>query len=175
MPLKDPKHLQEEFWRVLKQLQTADAPLEINQQHQLSDQLVDVYNYVSAQANKRGNSLNTLHALSAHDAKLQKLNKEQNNLNNHRKFVEDTVEKADQYLKTIQLAGYAAFFAAWGFTCHSLPSSAEAVAAILMIFSATLFIAWEIFKASILVILLRSHAQLGTSRIEEFVQNDRQG
>src|SRR5690606_34242798 len=114
----------------------------------MAERLVPVYNYVSAQVEQRG-GLNLLYAQSARDAKAREvLSTEREALKKHKDFVELNFDSAEKHFKTVQLAGYAVFFAVWGFTRQWIPPVAEALAALLMILSASFFVSWELAKAS---------------------------
>lgn len=170
MSLHDPKELVARFWKHLQELQEAAEPLSPADQHRRADDLVDVYNYISAQSDDRGNMINAVHAQSARDQKLREtLAVDRKQLEQHQQFVQINFEHADKYLKTIQLAGYAVFFAAWGLTQESIGAYAGAFSALLMLVSAAIFVVWEIFKATIFSALLRKHAQLSMTKFEEFI------
>lgn len=170
MSLKDPQTLLQELNTVREKLRQAEAPLSQHEQRAMADALTDVYNYVSA-ASRKSSLTNYTHTTSAHDARVKKqLEEERQQLEMHRKFVEDSFDKADQYLRTIQMGGYAAFFAVWGVTRDWLTPSGAALAAILMTVSATTFIVWEMWRSTILSLALKTHASISGSRIEEFVR-----
>lgn len=170
MARPDPKELQASLWEVTEKLNRASEPLPVTEQKKIGHQLFDVYNYVAAQVNNDKNTVNLIWGQSAHDAKVKaQLKAEQNNLNEHQKFIEVNFDNADRYLKTIQLAGYALFFAVWGFTRGWVKPEFEAVAAIMMVVSAAIFVSWEIAKASVLVALLRKHAKIALSGLDTFI------
>lgn len=170
MSLQDPNKLLSQFWEHMSQLQNASRELSPSEQHQMADKLTEVYNYVSEQTNDRSNAVRAMYAQSAQAQKLRDtLASDREQLEKHEQFVTSNFERADTYLKTIQLAGYAVFFAAWGFTQDTMGPNAGAWSALLMIVSAVIFVGWEIFKVSLLSILLRKHANLGTSQVEQFV------
>jgi hypothetical protein len=174
MSLKDPKQIHEEFSKVLEKLSSAQQPMSAAEQRKLVDDMSDIFNYVSAQS-QRNNLTNVLHSQSAHDAKLRKLQEQDiQQLTLHRSFVESCFEKANQYLKIIQIAGYATFFGLWSFTRSWLPTHIEILTVLLLTFSAFIFIGWEIFKATFLSIAIRKHAKIAgltnITNIELFIK-----
>lgn len=170
MSLHDPKELVDRFWNHLHELQEAAEPLSPVDQHRRADDLVEVYNYISAQSDERANTINAVHVQSARDQKLREtLAIDRKQLEQHQQFVQINFEHADKYLKTIQLAGYAVFFAALGLTQESIGAYAGAFSALLMLVSAAIFVVWEIVKATIFSALLRKHAQLSMAKFEEFI------
>ena len=137
---------------------------------QMAEQLSDVFNYVSM-TSKKPSLVNVLHTNSARDAKLrEQLEQDRQQLNEHKQFVERSFDKADQYLKSIQLGGYAAFFSVWAFAKAEIDPFWAALAAVLMIISATVFIIWELWKASLLVFALERHARVCSGSIESFIK-----
>lgn len=170
MSLHHPQELVTRFSKHLHELQQATEPLSPADQHRRADDLVEVYNYISAQSDKRGSTINAIHVQSARDQRLREmLAEDRKQLEQHHQFVQLNFEHADKYLKTIQLAGYAVLFAAWGVTRESIGTYAGAFSALLMLVSAVIFVVWEIFKATIFSALLRKHAQLSTAKFEEFI------
>jgi hypothetical protein len=170
MARPDPKEVQASLWEVTEKLNKASEPLPVTEQKQFGNRLFEVYNYVAAQVSSDKNLVNIMWGQSAHDARVKaQLEAEQKNLAEHQNFIEVNFDNADRYLKTIQLAGYALFFAVWGFTREWLIPEVEAVAAILMVVSAVIFVSWEIAKASVLVALLRKHAKIGLSNLDTFI------
>lgn len=169
MSLPDPQTVRAELWAVLDALQKAEDVLEPSSQRNMADRLVPVYNYVSEQVDQRG-ATNLLWKLSARDARQREtLSVERQALEQHKSFVERTFDSAEKHFKTVQLAGYAVFFAIWGFTRQWMFPAAEALAALLMILSATLFVAWEIYKSSTLAAVLRKHARISSQGIDHFL------
>ena len=137
----------------------------------IADDLTDVYNYVSATTQKPS-VINVLHANSARDAKLERqLTQEREALREHQQFVEDNFDKAEQYLRAIQLGGYGAFFGLWSITKDWLDPLWSSFAAILMIISGTTFVTWEISKGSILAFALRRHAAISAGKLEQFIKS----
>lgn len=170
MPKPDPKDVQASLWEVKDKLDNASQPLPVTEQKRLGNRLFEVHNYIAAQVANDKNPVNFIWAQSAHDAKVTaQLEAEQKNLAEHQSFIEVNFDNADRYLKTIQLAGYALFFAVWGFTRQWLIPEIEAIAAILMVTSAVVFVTWEIGKASVFVALLRKHAMIGLSNLDNFI------
>ena len=145
--------------------------MSVAEQHKLASNMSPMYNYVSAQSRKV-NITNFLYSQSAHDAELRTLQEQDiQQLNLHRSFVEGCFEKADQYLRAIQLAGYATFFGLWSFTRAWLPLHIEILTGLLLTFSASIFIGWEIFKSTFLSIAIRKHAKIaGLKNIELFIK-----
>ena len=170
MEKPDPKDIQASLWGVTEKLIKASEPLPVTEQKTIGNRLFEVHNYVAAQVSSDKNLVNIMWGQSAHDARVKaQLDAEQKNLAEHQSFIEVNFDNADRYLKTIQLAGYALFFAVWGFTRDWLTPEVEAVAAILMVVSAVIFVSWEIAKASVLVALLRKHAKIGLSSLDTFI------
>lgn len=170
MTLKEPQEIQKKFSQILDRLFSADKPMSAAEQRRLGAEMGDIFNYTSAQSQKP-NFINFLHSQSAHDAQLKKLQQQDiEQLNLHRSFVESCFEKADQYLKAIQLAGYATFFGLWSFTKGWLPAYIEILTILLLTFSASVFIGWEIFKSTFLSIAMRKHARIaGATNVEIFI------
>nr|WP_298163726.1 hypothetical protein [uncultured Pseudomonas sp.] len=135
----------------------------------MTAQLETVFNYVSAQVKAPGVT-NTIYAQSAHDAKVrEQLTIERQELDKHKAFVELNFDSAEKHFKTVQLAGYAVFFAIWGFTRQWIPPTAEAFAALSMIVSAVVFVFWELGKASTLAAILRKHAHVSGQGLDHFL------
>lgn len=146
------------------------APIPPDIRRQMWEDLSDIYNYLSG-LNRQPSFERVIRSQSAHLDKQQKESeKERSLLKEHRAFVETNIEKADQYLRTIQIAGYTAFFAMWGFTQTHIDPTWAKIALLLMILSAIVFIGWEIWKATILSLSLKRHASI-TSDAEIFVRN----
>jgi len=170
MSLKDPEVILREFNAVIEKLRQAKAPLSPADQRAMADELTDTYNYVSGSSRKRSLQ-NYIYSQSAHDARVkEQLEEERKQMELHKSFVESSFDKADQYLRTIQLGGYAAFFAVWGMTREWLTPFWGVLAAILMIVSATIFVIWEIWKSTLLSLVLKHHASIGSSSIEGFIR-----
>lgn len=171
MPLKDPKELLCLLNSVIEKLHNADAPIEHATRNEMAEDLGEIYNYVSATSQKPF-LVNAMHSMSAHDNRIKKqFAIEREELQIHKQFVENSFEKAEQYLKTIQLGAYAAFFTIWGFMREWLDPQLSIVAVVLMIISATTFVIYEIWKATILALSLKKHASISSYGIEKFVQN----
>lgn len=170
MALKDPKELLRMFDKALTEIRGSD-PMSTVDRRRIADELAEVYNYVSA-VSQKPSLTNALHAMSARDSKLERqLAQERETLREHQQFVENNFDKAEQYLKAIQLGGYAAFFALWSIIGERLNPMWAAIAAILMLISATAFVIWEVCKSTILAFSLKRHASIGGGRIEEFLQS----
>jgi len=156
---------------IIQELRNDNASLGSAERRKMADDLSEIYNYVSATSQKPSIT-NIIHAKSSHDARVKKEREvDREILNSHKQFVETSFAKADQYLKTIQLGAYAAFFTIWGFTRQWLDPKLSAIAAILMIISATTFVVYEIYKSTILALALKKHASISSSGLEEFIQN----
>lgn len=169
MALKEPKELLRVFDKALTKIRSAD-PMSPADRRQIADELSEVYNYVSA-ATRKPSLTNALHSMSAHDAKIAKqLEMERQTLRQHQEFVKDNFDKAEQYLKAIQLGGYAAFFALWSTVGMQLTAIWAALCGLLMLISVTAFVTWEVCKSAILVFSLKRNASLGEGRLESFLQ-----
>lgn len=167
--MHSPEEILTNFYNCMQKIQGSDD-LDRATRKKIHNDLIEAYNYLSG-LHKRPSAERFIRSQSAHDAKQQEqLEKERHLLNEHKSFVENSIDKADQYLKTIQLGGYAAFFAVWGITSPSLNYTLKTTTAILMILSAIAFVGWEIWKATILTLALKRHASI-TSGLENFVQN----
>ena len=171
MPLKDPKELLILLNSAIEELRKADNLTDPITRKKMADDLCEIYNYVSA-ASQKTNFTNAIYSMSAHDARIKKqLEIEREELKAHKQFVENSFEKAEQYLKTIQLGAYAAFFTIWGFTKQWLEPKLSILAVILMIISATTFVIYEIWKSTLLALALKKHASISAHGLEKFVQN----
>lgn len=169
MSLPDPKSIRAELWNVFDTLQKAERALSQSEQREMADRLTSVYNYVAAQVEQPG-AMNFLYAQSARDAKTRELlSTEREELKTHKEFVELNFDSAEKHFKTVQLAGYAVFFAVWGFTRQWIPPVAEALAALLMILSALFFVSWELAKTSTLAAILRRHASISSQGLDHFL------
>jgi hypothetical protein len=170
MSLPDPKDIRADFWTIMQAMNKADRELTVSEQKGIGEKMVPIYNYLSAQVEGRS-GINVIHAQSAHVAKIQQeLSAERATLKEHQAFVARNFESAEKYFKTIQLAGYAVFFAIWGFAHAWVPQIAQAVAALLMVLSALVFVAWELFKTSILATILSKSAGLASGGVEQFIR-----
>ncbi|OGS92875.1 MAG: hypothetical protein A2061_10185 [Gallionellales bacterium GWA2_59_43] len=137
----------------------------------MADDLSEVFNYVSASSQKPSLT-NHIYASSAHDERVgEQLEFERQELADHKKFVEQSFEKSDQYLNTIQVGGYAVFFTIWGFSREWIGPLWEVLAAVLMIISASSFIIWEVGKTYLLVNVLRRHASISSGGLQNFLQS----
>lgn len=169
MALKDPKELLRMFDKALIRIRGTD-PMSPVDRRQIADELSEVFNYVSA-VSQKPSLTNTLHSMSAQNSKVEtQLAQERQTLREHQQFVTDNFDKAEQYLKAIQLGGYAAFFALWGIIGDRLNPKWAALAGLLMLISATAFVIWEVCKSTILAFSLKRHASIGGGRIESFLQ-----
>jgi hypothetical protein len=166
MPLKHPDELLLIFAVIIKKVEDGQ-PLDPS----MSPDLWDIYNYFY-DLNTEPSFTRGLHAQSAHRAGLQEqLAQDRKLFNDHKQFIENNFDKADQYLRTIQLGGYAAFFAVWGLTRDWLVHGWSVIAVLLMLVSATVFVAWEIFKSTLLVRLMKHHASISSGGLEKFVHS----
>lgn len=169
MALKEPNELLEVFDKALTRIRSTD-PMSSADRRQIADELSEVYNYVSA-ASRKPSLANALHSMSAHDAKVAKqLEMERQTLREHQAFVKDNFDKAEQYLKAIQLGGYAAFFALWSIVGANLSTIWAALTGLLMLISVTSFVIWEICKSTILTFSLKRHASIGDGKLENFLK-----
>jgi len=113
-----------------------------------------------------------LYSQAAQTAKTEKqLEKERQALREHQEFVTNNFDKAEQYLTAIQLGGYAAFFAIWSITKDWIEPAQGSFAALLMLFSATIFIFWVVIKSSILTLSLTTHSSIAAQKLETFLQS----
>ncbi|MCK5617217.1 hypothetical protein KAR91_85930 [Candidatus Pacearchaeota archaeon] len=168
MSLKEPKEL----------LRILDGNLELLRNNEtlnkaeikkLSDDLTELFNYVSS-TTRKPSFTNALYTVTAQtDNQNRQFEKEREILNEHKDFVKNSFDKADQYLKTIQLGGYTAFFAVWGMTQKWIDPFWATLSVIFMLSSATVFIVWEIYRATLLTLVLKHHAKFVTGRIEQFL------
>ena len=169
MALKEPNELLRTFDSALEHLRS-DSDLTQSQQRQLADELSDVYNYVSAMA-RRPSLQNTLHAQSAQQAKQrEQLEQERKALQAHKDFVTENFDRSEQHLRAIQIGGYAAFFGLWTVTANWLDPAWSSLAALLMLVSATIFVLWEVARATILSFCLKRHSAIGRLPLEEFIR-----
>jgi hypothetical protein len=169
MSLNDPQDIRIGFWSVIERLQKADAPISQTEQKRIAEELSLVYNYVAQQVEGRG-AANLLYAQSARDAKMrEQLALERKVLEQHKTFVEVNFEGAEKHFKAVQLAGYAVYFATWGFTRQWASPFFEVIGALLMIFSASIFVLWELLKTSILASILKRNAKISESGLDAFL------
>lgn len=61
-------------------------------------------------------------------------------------LIKTVYDQARAYTNAIILAGYAAFFAIWSFTRAMVPDRPELLAALLMLISCSVFVAWEVVQ-----------------------------
>ncbi|MBP7526700.1 MAG: hypothetical protein KA801_02165 [Syntrophorhabdaceae bacterium] len=169
MALKDPQELLKLFNDAHVKIQGKE-PLNAVDRRKIYDDLTEVYNYVSA-TTRKPSLTNTLYTVSAQNNQVeQQFAREKKLLEDIQKFVQDNFEKAKQYLRAMQLGGYAAFFALWSITRDSLSPVWGSLAAVLMLISVVTFVIWEVSKATILTFSLKSYANLVGRRIEEFIK-----
>jgi len=169
MTLSDPQEIRKDLYSVMEALQTPTAPLEPAAQRGLGERLAPVYNYVSGQV-EEPNGLNLLHARSALDARQkERMLQEHAALEQHKAFVEKSFDNAEKHFKTVQLAGYAVFFTAWGFAREWMTPSTGVIAALLMIASASVFVIWELTKSSVLATVIHNHANVSGNGIEAYL------
>lgn len=169
MALKDPQELLKLFNDALVKIQGKE-PLNAVDRRKIYDDLAEVYNYVSA-TTRKPSLTNTLYTVSAQNKQIEEqFSREKRLLESIQKFVQDNFEKAEQYLRAMQLGGYAAFFALWSITRDSLSPVWGSLAAALMLISVVTFVLWEVCKATLLTLSLKSYASLAGSRIEEFIR-----
>lgn len=169
MAASSPEDLMNVFHEHISTLQET-VPITPAIRHKMREDLSEVYNYLSG-LHRKPSFERVVRSQSAHLSNQRKeAEKERSLLEAHRAFVETNLEKADQYLRTIQLAGYAAFFAIWGFSDTYIGDTQAKSALLLMIFSAFVFVGWEIWKATLISLSLKRHASI-TSDAETFARN----
>ena len=169
MHLPEPKEIVFSFQKAWSELSDAKEPLSPEAQRKMAQDTGEVLNYLSA-TTAESSMLNHMYSQSAHDARVkQQLSAERNQLELHREFIESSFEKVDQYLRTIQLAGYAAFFGLWSLSKSHITDNQAHLALILMLVSASVFMFWEILKSSVLALTIRDHSKIGLNSVEEFI------
>jgi len=167
--LKEPSELLRIFHAALERLGNK-SDLTLSEQRRLANELSDVYNYVSETARKPSLQ-NTLRTQSAQQAKQQEqLKQEREVLQSHKDFVTENFDKAEHHLRAIQVGGYAAFFGLWSVTMDWIDPVWSALAALLMLISATVFVLWEVARATILSFCLKRHSVMGRLPLEEFLR-----
>lgn len=170
MPIKDPQILLQKISSFRKRLIEEKDALTPTEREKMALELHDIGSYI-AEIGRKPSLQTVLLSQAANAARIEKqFTAEREQLEFHRKFVESNFDKADQYLRTIQLGGYAIFFAVWGITREWLTPFWGSLAAILMIISAAIFIFWEIWKSTLLSLTLQQHAIIASSTIEEFIR-----
>lgn len=170
-----PEEVRERLHAVYAKLLNAERPLRIDEQRKLAAELTDIYNYVSASVSQPS-LLNVIGAQAAQrEAVRKQLELDQKNLESHKTFVESTFERADQFFRAVQVAGYAAFFGLWALTKDFIDREWAALAALVMLFSASVFVMWEVAKATVLALALRRDARIASSSLEEFVSRRGEG
>ena len=169
MSLLDPKEIFQKFHDFWSALSKAEEPLSAAEQKRMASDLTDVFNYLSA-STKKQNPFNSIYSQSASDARLkEQLTADRAQLDTQRDFIESSYEKVEQYFRTIQLAGYAAFFGLWSLSKDYLPEKYALYSLLLMIVSALVFMFWEILKSSIITLAIKDHAKIGSNSIENFI------
>jgi hypothetical protein len=170
MATKDIRVFLRKFKAILERLKGSKNDLSPSEQQEMARELQEIYGYMS-EIGRKPSIQTVLHSQAAQRTFIQnQFVKEKEQLDLHRKFVESISDKADQYLRTIQLGGYAIFFAVWGITREWLMPFWGSLAAILMIISAAIFITWEIWKSTILSLTLKQHAIIPSLPIEDFIR-----
>ena len=91
-------------------------------------------------------------------------------LDDHKKFIESNFDKAEQYFRTIQLGGYAGFFAIWAIVREWVNPITGSVAAIFMLLSVAVFAIWELSKVYALSKSMKWHSLITKSRGEAFLE-----
>lgn len=169
MALKNPKDLLKVFESALAEIR-GRGPLNPADRQRIVADLADVFNYVAA-TSQEPSPTNTIYAVAAHDARMAELSRQEcETLRQHREFIEKSFDKSEQYLKAIQLGGYAAFFALWSITKEWLCPVWGLLAALLMIVSGSVFVIWELYKGTLLTGMLRSHASFVKGKLEDFIK-----
>ena len=136
-PLADPEELLKDLTLLLIS--------RVHSAHRIRVILSGVYNCISDLSRKHANIQKVLRSNSVQAARIEnQFTLERQQLEAHKSFVESNFDKADQYVKTIQIAGYTAYFAIWGMTRQWLNTSWAKVSILAMTFSATLFALWEV-------------------------------
>lgn len=180
MSQRNPETIRQDLLSIIEVLKKAEDVLQPIEQRRMAENLSEVYNYVSEQVDNPGGA-NYLRRLSAQSAKEEELKSIERTalkdlqaiyllaLNQHKAFVDHNFENAEKHFKTVQLAGYAVFFAVWGFTREWMSPFAEASAALLMMLSALIFVLWEIGKTSILASILKRNAGISSDGLDKFL------
>lgn len=171
MALLDPKEIYKKFSNSFSLLHHAKEPLSANDQRKMAHDLVSVNNYLLS-ITKETNALNLLYSQSAHDARVkEQFDADREQFDAHRAFIESSYEKVEQYFRTIQLAGYAAFFGLWNLSKDYLPEKYALYSLLLMIVSALVFMFWEVLKSSIIILEIKGHAKTGSNSVENFIKS----
>lgn len=169
--LLEPKEIHKKFSESFSLLYHAEKPLSAEDQRKMAHDLESVNNYLFSITREK-NALNLIHSMSAHDARLkEQFNADREQFDTHRAFIESSYEKVEQYFRTIQLAGYAAFFGLWNLSKDYLSEKYALYSLLLMIVSALVFMFWEVFKSSIIILEIKGHAKIGSNSVEEFIKS----
>ena len=169
-PHQDPDELLRQLSDLWKQLLEAREPLSVTQQHEVAHLLADVFNHYSELVRQPGGA-NALMRASAFQHRTREAHASaQQQLEAHRAVVKSLYEGADQYLRAIQIGGFAALFAVWGFTREALDPKLTPIVGLLLTISATAFGLWEIAKATIVALAIGSHAQVAEGSLEHFLR-----
>lgn len=169
MNTKDPANLLNELGDNMIKIRSS-VPLGPKERDQISNNLSEVYNYLALSL-KKPSFAQALYATRAHDEAIKDLQtKEHAILEENKAFVKEIFAKADQYLTTIQLGGYAVFFTVWTFTRQSFDQMWGILAGILMVVSATFFVGWEVWKSTLLALSVKRHASISSGGLEEFLR-----
>lgn len=164
-----PEEIRIEFQELIDKLAT-DAPMNARERQTVAMELLGPFSYVAAHC-KDNSPVNGAYKFAAEQAAKKKQHAEDiKALSEHQAFVERIFEKSEQYLKTIQLGGYAAFFGIWSITEKHLTSWTSSVAALLMIISISAFILWEVYKATVLALAVKGNALTSSASLPRFVQ-----
>lgn len=170
MVLKAPQDLLRDLDATITKMR-GGTHLSAAERRHVADDLAEVFNYVSV-SSRRPSFTNTLYAASARDARLkQQLDQERATLGEHRQFIEQNFDKAEQYLRTVQLGWYTVFFAVWGFARESFDPAWAILAVVLMMISAIVFIGWEVWKSTLLTLAMKHHVSISSGGLEKFLRS----
>lgn len=148
----------------------SDTPMNTHERKMIAMGLWVTHSYVAAHCKDNSPQNGLYRSIAEKAARDKRQEEDMAALREHQAFVERIFEKSEQYLKTIQLGGYAAFFGIWSITEKHLTSWTSSVAALLMIISISAFILWEVYKATILALTVKGNALASSTSLPRFVQ-----
>lgn len=121
----------------------------MDQLQKVYEDLLEKIRKVAGHTNRNTQDIHELIARSQQDEQLE----------NTIKIITANYSNARAYANVVIIAGYAAFFAAWGFLRDDIPHRASLFALLLMMISATVFVLFEVGKMIWVSLSIRRHSQ----------------
>jgi hypothetical protein len=168
MSSDDSGKILETLSNMIQKLEETDNPMSALEYKIMSNDLSEIFDYISS--GNTSPSIQTAPAIEKQQTISQaEIINVQNLLNEHKDFVENNFEKADQYIKGIQLAGYIAFFAVLGLVREYIDPYWGVFSIVLMVISVIFFVGWEIYRSTLLILALKRHDNINKSGLEQFI------